>query len=133
MPPGPGVPAFRLWLCRSAAAAAFGRDLPPVPLPRGNVHPPPADCEALLAPTPGREPGSVVLVGAGPGNPELLTLRAVRALQSAGVILVDDLGAPGILDFARREAKKMLVGKTGFEPSCEQDEINGLMISLAKA
>src|SRR5205823_8747428 len=79
------------------------------------------------------EQGSVTLVGAGPGDPELLTLRAVRALQSADVILIDDLIAPGILDFARREAKKMLVGKTGFKPSCRQDEINALMISLARA
>jgi uroporphyrin-III C-methyltransferase/precorrin-2 dehydrogenase/sirohydrochlorin ferrochelatase len=76
--------------------------------------------------------GSVTLVGAGPGNPELLTLRAVRALQSADVILVDDLVAPEVLDFARREAKKMLVGKTGNGPSCKQEEINSLMISLAK-
>ena len=77
--------------------------------------------------------GSVTLVGAGPGDPELLTLRAVRALQSADVILIDDLVAPAILDFARREAKKMMVGKTGFAPSCKQDEINALMISLARA
>ena len=62
------------------------------------------------------EAGSVTLVGAGPGDPELLTLRAVRALQSADVILIDDLVAPEILDFARREAKKMLVGKTGYGP-----------------
>ena len=75
----------------------------------------------------------MVLVGAGPGNPELLTLRAVRALQSADVILFDDLIAPDILDFARREAKKMLVGKTGHQASCRQDDINALMISLAKA
>jgi uroporphyrin-III C-methyltransferase/precorrin-2 dehydrogenase/sirohydrochlorin ferrochelatase len=79
------------------------------------------------------ESGSVTLVGAGPGDPELLTLRAVRALQSADVILIDDLVAPEILDFARREAKKMLVGKTGYAPSCKQDEINALMIGLAKA
>ncbi len=78
-------------------------------------------------------PGSVTLVGSGPGDPELLTLRAVRALQSADVILIDDLVAPGILDFARREAKKMIVGKTGFGPSCKQTEINALMISLAQA
>lgn len=77
--------------------------------------------------------GSVTLVGAGPGDPELLTLRAVRALQSADIILVDDLVAPGILDFARREAKKMLVGKTGHGPSCKQEEINALMVTLAKA
>jgi uroporphyrin-III C-methyltransferase / precorrin-2 dehydrogenase / sirohydrochlorin ferrochelatase len=87
----------------------------------------------LLAPTATRDPGSVVLVGAGPGNPELLTLRAVRALQSADVILFDDLVAAEILDFARREAKKMLVGKTGYRASCRQDDINALMISLARA
>src|SRR5665213_4431568 len=64
------------------------------------------------------ENGSVTLVGAGPGDPELLTLRAVRALQSADVILFDDLVSRDVLDFARREARKMLVGKTGFGPSC---------------
>jgi uroporphyrin-III C-methyltransferase / precorrin-2 dehydrogenase / sirohydrochlorin ferrochelatase len=77
--------------------------------------------------------GSVVLVGAGPGDAELLTLRAVRALQSADVILYDDLVATDVLDFARREAKKLLVGKTGHKPSCKQEEINALMISFAKA
>jgi uroporphyrin-III C-methyltransferase/precorrin-2 dehydrogenase/sirohydrochlorin ferrochelatase len=78
------------------------------------------------------EPGSVTIVGAGPGDPELLTLRAVRALQSADVILFDDLVAPQILDFARREARRMLVGKTGYAPSCKQDDINRLMIALAR-
>jgi uroporphyrin-III C-methyltransferase/precorrin-2 dehydrogenase/sirohydrochlorin ferrochelatase len=96
-----------------------------------------ADYDRFLAETNSEgaavESGSVTLVGAGPGDPELLTLRAVRALQSADVILIDDLVAPEILDFARREAKKMLVGKTGHGPSCRQDEINALMISLAKA
>jgi uroporphyrin-III C-methyltransferase/precorrin-2 dehydrogenase/sirohydrochlorin ferrochelatase len=77
--------------------------------------------------------GSVTLVGAGPGDPELLTLRAVRALQSADVILFDDLVSPSILEFARREAKKMLVGKTGHGPSCKQDEIDGLMVGLAQS
>jgi uroporphyrin-III C-methyltransferase/precorrin-2 dehydrogenase/sirohydrochlorin ferrochelatase len=96
-----------------------------------------ADFDTYMATTrEGRaaaENGSVTLVGAGPGDPELLTLRAVRALQSADVILIDDLVAPGVLDFARREAKKMLVGKTGYAPSCKQDEINALMISLARS
>ena len=77
------------------------------------------------------ESGSVTLVGAGPGDPELLTLRAVRALQSADVILFDDLVSREVLDFARREARKMLVGKTGFEPSCKQEDINALMVGLA--
>ena len=92
-----------------------------------------ADLDALLAPIDVAPAGSVVLVGAGPGDPELLTLRAVRALQSADVILFDDLVSADILDFARREAKKMLVGKTGHAPSCRQDDINALMISLARA
>jgi uroporphyrin-III C-methyltransferase / precorrin-2 dehydrogenase / sirohydrochlorin ferrochelatase len=99
--------------------------------------PTPADLAALLAATrsaaTAAERGCVTLVGAGPGDPELLTLRAVRALQSADVILFDDLVAPAILDFARREAKRMLVGKTGFAPSCRQDDINALMVSLARA
>jgi uroporphyrin-III C-methyltransferase/precorrin-2 dehydrogenase/sirohydrochlorin ferrochelatase len=98
-----------------------------------NAVPAEADLEALLKPTLEPPAGSVVLVGAGPGDPELLTLRAVRALQSAEVILFDDLVAPAILDFARREARKMLVGKTGHGPSCRQDDINALMVSLAKA
>src|SRR5262249_61989212 len=67
--------------------------------------------------------GSVTLVGAGPGDPELLTLRAGPALQSADVILFDQLVSPGVLDFARREAKRMLVGKAGYGPACQQDEI----------
>jgi len=92
-----------------------------------------ADLEALLLPSEAPQGGSVVLVGAGPGDPELLTLRAVRALQAADVILFDNLVSAEVLDFARREAKKMLVGKTGYAPSCRQDDINALMISLAKA
>jgi uroporphyrin-III C-methyltransferase/precorrin-2 dehydrogenase/sirohydrochlorin ferrochelatase len=92
-----------------------------------------ADLDVLLAAADVQPAGSVVLVGAGPGDPELLTLRAVRALQSADVILFDDLVSGEILDFARREAKKMLVGKTGHAPSCKQDDINALMVSLAKS
>ncbi len=93
------------------------------------------DLDALFGKTneQGPDAGTVTLVGAGPGDPELLTLRALRALQSADIILIDDLVAPEILDFARREAKKMLVGKTGYGGSWKQDEINALMIALAKA
>jgi len=96
-----------------------------------------ADLDDLIARTreqaAAAEAGSVTLVGAGPGDPELLTLRALRALQSADIIQFDDLVAHEILDFARREAKKMLVGKTGYAASCRQDEINALMIALAKS
>jgi uroporphyrin-III C-methyltransferase / precorrin-2 dehydrogenase / sirohydrochlorin ferrochelatase len=70
--------------------------------------------------------GSVMLVGAGPGDPELLTLRAVRALASADVILMDDLVSPEVVDFARREARKMLLGDAG-------GETIALMVKLAKA
>ena len=99
-----------------------------------NRAPAESDIDALMAETRGvtRSTGSVALVGAGPGDPELLTLRAVRALQSADVILVDDLVSPEILDFARREAKKMMVGKTGHGPACKQSEINDLMVKLAR-
>jgi uroporphyrin-III C-methyltransferase / precorrin-2 dehydrogenase / sirohydrochlorin ferrochelatase len=102
-----------------------------------NREPSAADYDDFLARTKSEgtavDSGNVTLVGAGPGDPELLTLRAVRALQSADVILIDDLVSAEVLDFARREAKKMLVGKTGHGPACKQDEINALMISLAKA
>ncbi len=77
--------------------------------------------------------GHVSLVGAGPGDPELLTLKALRALRSADAILFDDLVAPEVLDFARREAKRILVGKTGYRPSCKQDDIIALMLSLARS
>ncbi len=96
----------------------------------------PSDFERFIAEVKGEgavaEQGAVTLVGAGPGDPELLTLRAVRALQAADVILFDDLVSHEVLDFARREAKKMLVGKTGFGPSCKQEDINALMVALAK-
>lgn len=77
--------------------------------------------------------GKVTLVGGGPGDPELLTLKAVHALQSATVILYDNLVGAEILELARREAKRIPVGKTGHGPSCKQDEINRKMIELAQA
>jgi uroporphyrin-III C-methyltransferase/precorrin-2 dehydrogenase/sirohydrochlorin ferrochelatase len=76
--------------------------------------------------------GRVTLVGAGPGDPDLLTMRALRALQSADVILFDDLVSDGILELARREAKRMMVGKRGARESCSQADINTLMLKLAK-
>jgi len=77
--------------------------------------------------------GRVTLVGAGPGDAELLTLKAVRALQAADVILFDDLVSADVLELARREAKRMLVGKRGGRESCRQDDINATMVKLAKA
>ena len=79
------------------------------------------------------EAGSVTFVGAGPGDPELLTLRAVRALQAADVILIDDLVAPDILDFARREARKILVGNPGQSASGHADDVRTTMVALVKS
>ena len=76
--------------------------------------------------------GRVALVGAGPGDPELLTLKALRALQSADIILYDRLVSPEILEMARREARRMLVGKTANGSSCPQDDICKLMVKLAR-
>nr|WP_295469658.1 siroheme synthase CysG [Mesorhizobium sp.] len=77
--------------------------------------------------------GKVTFVGAGPGDAELLTLKAVRALQSADVILFDDLVSDDVLELARREARRILVGKRAGRPSCKQHEINALMVKLARA
>src|SRR4029453_11123315 len=88
------------------------------------------DFEALLESTP-QPKGRVTLVGAGPGDPELLTLKAVRALQSATVILYDNLVGADVLELARREAKRISVGKSAHGPSCKQTDINDLMLKLA--
>lgn len=76
--------------------------------------------------------GHVTLVGAGPGDAELLTLKAMRALQSADVILFDDLVSAEVLELARREAKRLCVGKRGGRESCRQDDINSMMLSFAR-
>ena len=91
------------------------------------------DFEELVDGAEPGQTGSVVLVGAGPGDPELLTLKAVRALQSATVILYDDLVDPGVLELARREAVRIAVGKRGHGPSVGQAEINRRLIALANA
>jgi len=76
--------------------------------------------------------GRVTLVGAGPGDPELLTLKAVRALQTATIILYDDLIGPEVLELARREARRIAVGKKGHGVSCSQADINTQMVELAR-
>jgi len=76
--------------------------------------------------------GEVTLVGAGPGDPELLTLKALRALQDADVILHDRLVSPAILDLARRDATLIGVGKTAGCKSTSQQEINALLVEYAR-
>jgi len=87
--------------------------------------------EQLFADAAPSTGGSVVLVGAGPGDPELLTVKALRALQSADVIMYDRLVGTDILELGRREAVRILVGKTGGGKSCRQSDINDRMVALA--
>jgi len=77
--------------------------------------------------------GRVTLVGAGPGDPELLTLKAVRAIQAASVILVDDLVGDGVLAHARPDARITYVGKRGGCQSTPQATIEQLMLQAALA
>src|SRR5918997_6725024 len=79
------------------------------------------------------EPGKVWLVGAGPGDPELLTLKAVRVLASADVVLVDDLVNRAILVHIREGARVIKVGKRGGCKSTPQAFIEKLMVAEAQA
>jgi len=76
--------------------------------------------------------GFVSLVGGGPGDPDLLTLRALRVLQQASVVLYDKLVSPRIVDLARREAERIYVGKARDNHALPQEEINALMVRLAR-
>jgi uroporphyrin-III C-methyltransferase / precorrin-2 dehydrogenase / sirohydrochlorin ferrochelatase len=77
--------------------------------------------------------GHVALIGAGPGDPELLTLKARRLLEEADVVIHDRLVSPGVLDLARREACFIAVGKTPRGKSWRQDDINALLVAEARA
>jgi uroporphyrin-III C-methyltransferase/precorrin-2 dehydrogenase/sirohydrochlorin ferrochelatase len=78
------------------------------------------------------EGGRVYLVGAGPGDPELLTLRAVRLLQKADVIVYDNLVSPGVLEFVAPTAERIYAGKRRNEHTLRQEQINTLIVKLAK-
>jgi uroporphyrin-III C-methyltransferase/precorrin-2 dehydrogenase/sirohydrochlorin ferrochelatase len=85
-----------------------------------------------IAKTVQQPQGEVVLVGAGPGDPGLLTLRALRALQNADVVLYDRLVSAEVLDLARRDAERIYVGKAAGKAHVSQDEINALLVKLAQ-
>lgn len=142
-------PSFALWAQAARAwrerVAALGLDFrqrrnfwerfADLALKSGGRGPSEADLESLAqareasqAPSRGR----LVLVGAGPGDPDLLTMKAVRALQSADVVMHDHLAAEGALELARREARRIDVGKRAGQPSPSQAEITAMALSLAR-
>jgi uroporphyrin-III C-methyltransferase / precorrin-2 dehydrogenase / sirohydrochlorin ferrochelatase len=120
----------------SANRKTFWRRFARMALERPNDAPCPVEREAMIADLEHGETtggkGHLALIGAGPGDPELLTLKAVRYLREADVILYDALIGDGILAFARREARKIQVGKRGGRTSCAQEDITALAIRLAK-
>jgi uroporphyrin-III C-methyltransferase/precorrin-2 dehydrogenase/sirohydrochlorin ferrochelatase len=76
--------------------------------------------------------GSVYLVGGGPGNPDLLTLRALRVMLEADAVLFDHLVAPEIVDLVRHGAERIYVGKEQDNHALGQEQINALMVRLAR-
>jgi uroporphyrin-III C-methyltransferase / precorrin-2 dehydrogenase / sirohydrochlorin ferrochelatase len=77
--------------------------------------------------------GRVFLIGCGPGDPDLLTLKALQRMQEADVLVIDRLVNPKILEYARRDAERILVGKTPGGASTSQAEINRILVREASA
>jgi uroporphyrin-III C-methyltransferase/precorrin-2 dehydrogenase/sirohydrochlorin ferrochelatase len=93
-----------------------------------------ADPSAFAGAQPsGKAEGRVTLVGAGPGDPDLLTVKALRALQDADIVFYDELVSPDVLDRARRDAARVAVGRRVGKPGIGQDAINALMIEAAQS
>ena len=91
------------------------------------------DASAFAGALAGIAEGRVTLVGAGPGDPDLLTIKALRALQDADVVFYDELVSPEILDRVRRDASRVPVGRRVGKPGIGQDAINKLLVESAKS
>lgn len=88
--------------------------------------------ETLQQGGPAQQRGAVYLIGAGPGDPDLLTFRALRLLQKADVIFYDRLISQEVMDFARRDAERFYVGKQRDNHCVPQSQINELLVNYAK-
>mgnify|MGYP001166030676 CR=1 FL=1 len=92
-----------------------------------------SDASAFAGGEQGKAAGHVTLVGAGPGDPDLLTVKGLRALQDADIVFYDELVTPEVLDRARRDAARVPVGRRVGKPGIGQDNINKLLIEAAQA
>ncbi|HXI06719.1 MAG: siroheme synthase CysG [Bradyrhizobium sp.] len=92
-----------------------------------------SDASAFAGSEDGKTGGHVTLVGAGPGDPDLLTVKALRALQDADVVFYDELVSAEVLDRARRDAARVPVGRRVGKPGIGQEAINRLLVEAARS
>jgi uroporphyrin-III C-methyltransferase/precorrin-2 dehydrogenase/sirohydrochlorin ferrochelatase len=98
----------------------------------GNVDEARTDLEEELGNTSPADIGEVYLVGGGPGDPDLLTFKALRLMQQADIVLYDRLVSPQVMDLVRRDAELVFVGKERDNHAVPQEDINQLLVDLAK-